>query len=528
MASFIDSLSANTNENGVPMVDGKPADQIFDGVSASELFGDRDRRSGVTFDDLIILPGAIDFGCDDVQLQTRVTRNISLNLPFVSSPMDTVTESEMAIQMALQGGLGVIHNHMPISKQVSEVERVKRFIMEPYCLKPTQTLSAVDTLKKEKGYTAFPITSTGRVGGELLGILTSRDSDFVEDRNTPIEQCMTKKDNLVTANDGCTLEDAQNILRNSKKGKLLIIGTSGELISMIARKDLSKTRDYPLATKSRRDQNLCVAAAVSTRKKDTKRDSIEQLAMVKYIKTTYGHTEVDVIGGNVVTATQVKRLIDAGIDGIRIGMGAGTISTSQIVKAVGRAQLSAVYYTSLIAKKAGIPVIADGGISSTGCATKALAIGASCVMMGSLLAGSKEAPGEYFFQNGTRLKKYRGMQSLDAKEEWDEEFISETSGMALSPGRRPRSNSMGGTTGSQIFSVGVSGAVVDKGTVSRYIPYLAQSLRHGFQDIGARSIPIIHEYLAAGTMRFEIRSQAAQKEGGVHDLFTYKKRLFTS
>ena len=419
--------------------------------------------------------------------------------------------------------------------------------MEPYCLKPTQTLSAVDTLKKEKGYTAFPITSTGRVGGELLGILTSRDSDFVEDRNTPIEQCMTKKDNLVTAKDGCTLEDAQNILRNSKKGKLLIIGTSGELISMIARKDLSKTRDYPLATKSRRDQNLCVAAAVSTRKKDTKRvdalinagvdiivldakqgDSIEQLAMVKYIKTTYGHTEVDVIGGNVVTATQVKRLIDAGIDGIRIGMGAGTISTSQIVKAVGRAQLSAVYYTSLIAKKAGIPVIADGGISSTGCATKALAIGASCVMMGSLLAGSKEAPGEYFFQNGTRLKKYRGMQSLDAKEEWDEEFISETSGMALSPGRRPRSNSMGGATGSQIFSVGVSGAVVDKGTVSRYIPYLAQSLRHGFQDIGARSIPTIHEYLAAGTMRFEIRSQAAQKEGGVHDLFTYKKRLFTS
>ena len=422
------------------------------------------------------------------------------------------------------------------------------FITEPYCLKPTQTLDAVDALKKSKGYTAFPITSTGRVGGELLGILTSRDSDFVEDRNTPIEECMTKKDNLVTAKDGCTLEDAQNILRNSKKGKLLIVGTSGELISMIARKDLSKTRDYPLATKSRRDQNLCVAAAVGTRPFDKKRvdalvgagvdiivldakqgDSVEQIAMLEYIKTTYSNAEVDVIGGNVVTATQVKRLIDAGIDGIRIGMGAGTISTSQIVKAVGRAQLSAVYYTSLIASKAGIPVIADGGISSTGCATKALAIGASCVMMGSLLAGSKEAPGEYFFQNGTRLKKYRGMQSLDAKEEWDEEFMSESATLALSPGRRsrPRSNSMGGT-GNQIFSVGVSGAVVDKGTVSKYIPYLAQSLRHGFQDIGAKSIPIIHQQLSAGTMRFEIRSQAAQKEGGVHDLFTYKKRLFTS
>ena len=229
--------------------------------------------------------------------------------------------------------------------------------MEPYCLRPTQTLKDVDELKSQKGYTAFPITSSGKVGGELLGILTSRDSDFVEDRTTLIEQCMTKKDKLVTAQDGCTLEDAQTILRNSKKGKLLIVGTNGELISMIARKDLSKTRDYPLATKSRRDQNLCVAAAVSVRKKDTKRvdalikagcdiivldakqgDSVEQLAMLKYIKANYADAEVDVIGGNVVTATQVKRLIDAGIDGIRIGMGAGTISTSQIVKAVGRAQ----------------------------------------------------------------------------------------------------------------------------------------------------------------------------------------------
>jgi|EP00945_MAST-04E_sp_MAST-4E-sp1_P004990 IMP dehydrogenase len=511
----------------VPMVDGKPATEVVDGVSARQLFGDKNRRSGVTFDDLIILPGEISFGCDDVNLKTKVTRNISLALPFVSSPMDTVTESSMAIHMALQGGLGVIHHHMPVDKQAGEVQRVKRyrsgFIIAPYCMSPNQTLSDVDKLKEEKGYTAIPITETGGVGGKLLGILTSRDSDFVENRNTLVRMLMTPAADLVTAKEGCTLEAAQGLLRQSKKGKLLIVNDNFELVSMISRTDLSKNRDYPLATKSLKDQNLCCAAAVPCTLAEKDRvdalvaagvdvlvldakqgDSVDQVDMLKYIREKYG-AEVDVIGGNVVTISQVRRLIDAGVDGIRVGMGAGTISTSQIVKAVGRAQLSAVYFTAMIAREHGIPVIADGGISSTGGATKAIAIGASCIMMGSLLAGSKEAPGEYFFQNGTRLKKYRGMDSLDARESFGQ----------------PVNDSVQ-------FSHGVSGAVVDKGSVARYIPYLAQSMRHGFQDIGVQSIDGIHNYLVSGKLRFEIRSQAAQKEGGVHDLFSYKKRLFKS
>lgn len=515
---------------GVPLVDGVPATDVLDGVSARQLFGERQRRSGVTFDDLIILPGAIDFGCDDVSLKTNVTRNISMNLPFVSSPMDTVTESEMAIHMALQGGLGVIHSHMSVEKQASEVRRVKRyksgFITEPYCMRPDQRLADVDKLKEEKGITAVPITSTGRVGGKLLGILTSRDSDFVENRTASVDLVMTGADELITAPDGIDLEVAQEMLRKSKKGKLPIVNDQFELVSLIARTDIKKTRDYPLATKSKKDQNLCCAAAVPVAPSEKARidalvaadvdilvldakqgDSEEQVALVQYIRSKYGES-VDIIGGNVVTVSQVRRLIDAGIDGIRVGMGSGAISTSQIVKAVGRAQLSAVYFTAMIAREHGIPVIADGGVASTGGATKAIAIGASCVMMGSLLAGSKEAPGDYFFQNGTRLKKYRGMHSVSVVQ--------------------AKAHLMDRGEVMQTFSHGVSGAVVDKGSVSRYVPYLAQSMRHGFQDVGARSIAQMHEQLVEEKLRFEIRSQAAQKEGGVHDLFSYKRRLFTS
>jgi IMP dehydrogenase len=220
----------------------------------------------------------------------------------------------------------------------------------------------------------------------------------------------------------------------------------------------------------------------------------------QYIKQT--HPQVEVIGGNVVTTRQLKNLLEAGVDSVRVGMGVASVSTSQMVKAVGRAQLSAIYNTSRIAKLYGVPVIADGGIGGSGSAMKALALGASCVMMGSCLAGTAEAPGDYFFQDGQRLKRYYGSGSHEFYRQIDPEHAA------------------------SLVAVGVAGAVVDQGSVHQYVPFLLQSLRHGFQDLGLRSIPSLHEDLYAGKLRFERRTLGAQKEGGVHDLFTYSKQLY--
>jgi IMP dehydrogenase len=503
------------------------ADEVVDGWSAKMIFQSAHRRAGVTFGDCIILPGAITFGCDDVQLTTRLTKHIKLNCPLVSSPMDTVTEHEMATAMALQGGLGVIHCHLSVEKQVEQINRVKRykngFILDPICAGPSDTLLELDRIASERGVTGIPVTSTGKVGGELLGIITSRDSDFVKDRSAPVTSIMTVRSDLTTTTQDCTLEEAHKLMADSRKGKLPVVDSAGNLTALIARADLLKQRNFPHATKSPKDGSLLVGAAVEPGEEERPRvdalvaagvdvivvdskqgDSRAQLEMIRFIKGKYGD-DVDVIGGNAVTVTQIRHLIDAGVDGIRVGMGAGTISTAQLVKAVGRAQISAVYHTSKIAKEHGVPVIADGGIANTGCAIKALAMGASCVMMGSLLAGTEESPGEYFFRDGMRLKQYRGMASREAI-------------LGRGGARANRRQKM--------HAHGVSGTVMDKGSINLFIPYMTQSIRHGFQDIGAQSIEDIHEQLFTEKLRFELRSQAAQKEGGVHDLHSHTRKLF--
>jgi IMP dehydrogenase len=463
----------------------------------------------------------------EVALSSQITKNITLNLPLVSSPMDTVTEHRMATAMALQGGLGIIHCNLSVEDQVEQIRRVKRykngFILDPICAGPDSTLSDLDEISEKKGVTGIPVTSTGKVGGELLGIITSRDSDFVSDRSTKASSIMTPRSDLTTSTEDCTLEEANRMMQESRKGKLPIVDSDGNLYALIARADLLKQRDFPHATKSPKDGSLMVGAAVAAVVEDRPRvdalvnagvdviivdskqgDSRQQIDMIKYIKSTHGDV-VDIIGGNAVTVTQIRHLIEAGVDGIRVGMGAATISTAQLVKAVGRAQISAVYHTSKIAKEYGVPVIADGGIANTGCAIKALSMGASCVMMGSLLAGTDESPGEYFFRDGMRLKQYRGMASREA--------IVGGSGSNM---RRQQSS----------HAHGVSGTVMDKGSIGLFVPYMTQSIRHGFQDIGATSISDMHDQLFSGKLRFELRSQAAQKEGGVHDLFSYEKRLF--
>jgi len=477
-----------------------------------------------------MMPGHIGFGLNDIDISSQLTRNIRLEAPFVSSPMDTVTEHNLAIMMALQGGIGIIHSNMSKEGQASEVHKVKLFkngfITDPKCLSPDNTVEDVLRTKNQLGFSSFPITEGGKMGGKLLGIISNRDGSFIEDPTVKIRDFMTPRENLVTAPEGVSLTEANDILKKSKKGKLPVVNEKDELVALIARTDLQKNRDFPLASKSPTNKQLLVGAAIGTRLEDRDRaaalveagvdvivvdssqgDSIFQLDIVRHLKSTYPN--VDVIGGNVVTPSQAFRLIQAGVDGLRVGMGIGSICTTQEVCAVGRAQASAVYHVAKFAKKHGVPIIADGGIKSTGHITKALCMGAGCVMMGSMLAGTDESPGEYFYQDGVRLKRYRGMGSIEAMEKGSEKrYVWDNAGTSVK------------------VAQGVSGAVQDKGSLRRYIPYLMQGVRHGLQDAGCKSVTEAQEKLYGDRMRFEIRSPAAQSEGGVHGLHSYQKRLY--
>lgn len=483
-----------------------------------------------TYDDLIVMPGHIHFGVGDVDISSNLTRRIKLNIPFVSSPMDTVTEHKMAITMALQGGIGIIHSNLTIEKQAEEVRTVKKykngFILDPVCLSPENTCADVLEIKHAQGFSSFPITDNGKIGGRLMGIISNRDSAFLDNKLTKIKEFMTPREKLIVAREGVSLAEANEILKTSKKGKLPVVNEKDEIVALIARTDLQKNKDYPLASKDHLNKQLLVGAAIGTREQDKERaaalvdagvnvividssqgDSIYQIGMIKHLKANY--PDVDVIAGNVVTPSQANHLIQAGADGLRVGMGIGSICTTQEVCAVGRAQASAVFHVAKFARKFGIPVVADGGVKSTGHITKALCLGAGCVMMGSLLAGTDESPGEYFYQDGARLKRYRGMGSLEAMNAGGEKrYVWDDTATAIK------------------VAQGVSGAVQDKGTLTRYVPYLTQGVGHGLQDAGIKSVAEAHEKLYADKLRFEIRSPAAQKEGSVHGLHSYEKRLY--
>jgi len=511
-------------------VDKQVEDELDDGHSARDIFENKANRVGYTYDDLIVMPGHIAFGVHDVVLESNFTRTIRLRTPIVSSPMDTVTESKMAIAMALEGGIGIIHSNMTPEDQAKEVTKVKRyesgFIMDPVCIPPTMRLSDLDKLTAQCGFTGFPVTQDGNMGSKLLGLVTKRDTDFVRDRESAtVSAIMTKLADLTTASEGITIAAANEIIRDSKKGKLPIVTKAGRMCSLMTRTDLKKNADFPLATKDH-NKSLRVAASVGTRPADRERvrglvaagvdaividssqgDSIFQHDMIRWMKLEF--PTLQVIGGNVVTKRQAKHLIDLGVDALRVGMGIGSICTTQEVCACGRAQASSVYSVAKYAKSRGIPIIADGGISSPGHIVKALCLGAGVAMCGSLLAGTEESPGEYFYaDSGARLKRYRGMGSIDAmKKGSDDRYFGNSSTVKVAQG--------------------VSGTVKDKGAIGHYVPYLVQGMKHGFQDMGARSTAELQEQLYSGRLRFELRSPAAQREGGVHGLHSFEKKLFS-
>lgn len=504
---------------------GADIDELEDGLPAARLFN---QGFAYTYDDIIFHPKYVDFPTDAVDLSSKLTRNITLRSPCISSPMDTVTEWSMAAAMAAVGGIGFVHYNNSPAEQAELIRRAKSqrvgFIKDPVCMAPSNTVKDVESLKQRKGFSSVLVTETGEVGSKLLGIVTSRDIDFVADKFTELAELMSR--DLLTAPAGSSLEEASSILIKSKKSLLPLVNDKGEVVELLCRTDLRRRSGDPTVGSPSvgADGKLLVGAAIGTRERDKDRlkllveegvnaiildssqgDSIYQVEMLKYVKRVY--PSLDVIGGNVVTGYQVRNLIEAGADALRVGMGSGSICTTQEVCAVGRGQATAVYNTSRIANSLGVPVIADGGISNSGHIVKALVLGASSVMMGSFLAGTEEAPGDYFYQDGVRQKAYRGMGSLEAQAKGsDTRYFGDKSRLMVAQG--------------------VSGAVADKGSVLRLVPYSLHAVKQGFQDMGVKTIQAAHQELVSGRIRLEVRTSASQAEGNVHGLVSYVKKRF--
>ena len=472
-------------------------------------------KEGLTFDDVLLIPGESDVTPNMIQLGTTLAGKVKLKTPIMTSAMDTVTESKMAIAIAREGGIGIIHKNMSIEKQADEVDKVKRsengVIVNPFSLTENHFVYDADELMGKYKISGVPIVDNE---GKLVGIITNRDMRFMTDFNTRIADVMTK-DNLVTAPVGTTLQEAQEILRAHKIEKLPLVDQDGYLKGLITIKDIEKSVQYPNSARDKRGRLLCGAAiGVTADILDRAKALIDAQVDVLVLDSAHGHSanimrcvkmvkeafpDTPVIAGNIATAEAAEALIQAGADALKVGIGPGSICTTRVVAGIGVPQITAVYDVACVAEKYGIPVIADGGIKYSGDIVKALAAGANVVMLGSLLAGCEEAPGATEIFQGRQFKVYRGMGSLGAMECGSKDRYFQEGAKKLVP-------------------EGVEGRVPYKGVVADTIFQLCGGIRSGMGYCGCKDIPTLHE-----KAKFVRITGAGLKESHPHDIYITKE-----
>ncbi|MBV6395713.1 MAG: Inosine-5'-monophosphate dehydrogenase [Anaerolineales bacterium] len=452
-----------------------------------ELFN---RYDSLTFDDILIVPGYTEVLPNETDIKVQLTPTIQLNIPILSAAMDTVTEARLAIALAREGGMGIIHRNMPPEAQAAEVEKVKRsqsgMIVEPISLQPDAPLREAEEIMSTYHISGVPITNES---GKIVGILTNRDIRFIEasDYSLPVSQFMTKEDKLVTAQVGISLEDAKALLQKHRIEKLPLVDENGKLKGLLTVKDIQKARDYPNASTDSKGR-LLVGAAVGVGKDVETRVDLMLKAGVDAvtIDTAHGHSkgvleaiqrikhnwkDLPVIAGNVVTAEGTEAMIRLGVDAIKVGVGAGSICTTRVISGAGMPQISAIFECAQVAKKHGISIIADGGIKFSGDIVKAIVAGGNAVMLGSMLAGLDEAPGEVMLYEGRRFKEYRGMGSLGAMKGYGvDRYATGQSGSG------------------KLVPEGIEGRVPYKGMLGEYVYQLVGGLRSGMGYAGAASL----------------------------------------
>ncbi|MBR6477730.1 MAG: IMP dehydrogenase [Lachnospiraceae bacterium] len=469
---------------------------------------------GITFDDVLLVPAYSQVIPNQVDLTTWLTKTIKLNIPMMSAGMDTVTEHRMAIAMARQGGIGIIHKNMSIEAQAEEVDKVKRsengVITDPFSLTPEHTLADADALMAKFRISGVPITE----GRKLVGIITNRDLKFETDFTKKIKESMTSE-NLITAPEGTTLEEAKKILAKARKEKLPIVDKDFNLKGLITIKDIEKTVKYPLAAKDSMGRLLCGAAVgITANVLDRVAALVKAKVDVVVLDSAHGHSqnvincvkmikeaypELPVIAGNVATGEATRALIEAGADAVKVGIGPGSICTTRVVAGIGVPQITAVMDCYEVAKEYGIPIIADGGIKYSGDITKALAAGGSVCMMGSMFAGCEESPGDYELFQGRKYKVYRGMGSIAAMESGSKDRYFQENAKKLVP-------------------EGVEGRVAYKGSVEDTVFQLMGGLRSGMGYCGAHNIQELKD-----NGRFVKISAASLKESHPHDIHITKE-----